>query len=104
MRREERTHIPCHHVKIGKEVWVHIPGCWSAVHDPACCTCYPTGSELEEAISRRDEAERYIQRLLDRTREQSQRLNQMFSQNRKLRAKITRLGTHEPATYHRRLP
>lgn len=91
MSCNEPTHIPCHHVKIGDEEWAHIPGCYGSIHDPACCTCYATGSELEEAIRRRNEAERCIERLHERARERAERLNDMFHRNRELREEIRRL-------------
>ncbi len=93
MRREKTSYIPCHHVKIGDDEWVHIPGCHGSIHNPAHCTCYPTGSELEEAIGRRDEAERYIERLHEKAGERAERLNDMFHRNRKLNDEIRRLET-----------
>lgn len=91
MPKEPEPHIPCHSIKIGDEEWVHIPGCWAAIHDPACCTCYERGSELEEAIRGRREAEMYIERLQERAAERAERLNQMFSRNRRLYQEIERL-------------
>lgn len=90
-RREKPTHIPCHQVKLGPDEWVHIPGCFGSLHHPAGCTCYAQGSEFEEAIQRRDEAERYIERLLDKAEERATRLNEMFHRNRKLHDEIRRL-------------
>ena len=91
MNREKPPHIPCHHVKIGDDEWAHIPGCYGAIHDPGCCTCYPRGSELEEAQRRCDESERYIEKLRDAAHERTERLNDMFHRNRALFKEVQRL-------------
>lgn len=47
----------CHHVQDDDGAWVHIPGCWAAIHDPSECICEVDGSELERALHGRREAE-----------------------------------------------
>lgn len=81
----------CHWVKIGDEEWVHIPGCWGAIHDPAGCTCDIKGSELERALRARREAEICIEKLREKALERSERLNEMFMMNNRLRDEIRRL-------------
>lgn len=78
----------CHHVKDAYGDWVHIPGCWGAIHDTAGCTCAITGSALEQAQAGRREAERYIEKLLDRADERVERLNNSFNYQRHLHARM----------------
>jgi len=91
MPRPQPDHDQCYQVKIGDDEWVHIPGCWGAIEDPAFCTCHITGSELERAKRGRREAEMYIEKMRDRNHERVERLNQMFHTNRKLHAEVRRL-------------
>jgi len=91
MPKEPARYIQCYQVKIGDNEWVHIPGCWAATQDPACCTCDISGSELERAQQARREAEAYIEKLHDRAHERTERLNQMFQTNKKIHAEMRKL-------------
>lgn len=86
--RSKKEPMPCHFIQDGDD-WVHIPGCWGAIHDPLCCTCKIAGSPLERAEKGRAVAERYIETLRDRDGERIERCNSLFRENRKLRARIT---------------
>ena len=92
------NHVPCYQVKTGDDEWVLIPGCWGALYRPKACTCYPTGSELEEAIARRDEAELHIGRMKVRGAERATRLNDMFHRNKVLSYKVRELEAQIAAT------
>lgn len=80
----------CYQVKDGDD-WLLIPNCWGALEHPDLCTCDIEGSELEKAQSERDIAKRHIARMIERSDDREQRMNQMFKRNKALRARITEL-------------
>ena len=71
--------MACHHVKDPETgLWAHIPECYGAIHDPAGCTCAVKGSDLEQAIFEKEEAQRRADACLKSakgTREQNVRLS-----------------------------
>lgn len=88
----------CHHIQDADGTWMHIPGCWGAIHGPEGCTCKVGGSALERAERARSAAEGYVETLIEKGNERAERLNAMFYENRRLRDEIERFRALIPAS------
>jgi hypothetical protein len=87
------TPSTCYHMQDEDGTWLHIPGCWGAIHDPSGCTCEITGSELELARRARAIAEAHIEKLRDKAIERADRMNAAHNRQRALSARLRQAET-----------
>lgn len=84
--------MACHHVKDPETgLWVHIPECYGAIHDPDGCTCEVMGSDLERAIRAREEAEDRAAAYLESAESLRQQNIRLSIRNSELRQRIAAL-------------
>lgn len=84
--------MSCQHVKDPESgLWVHIPGCYAAIHDPECCTCAVKGSDLENAIADKERAEAKARHAIASAQQTRQRNTQLLIRNADLRRRIAAL-------------
>lgn len=84
--------MACHHVKDPETgLWVHIPECYGAIHDPDACTCEVKGSDLERAIRAREKAESRADACLKSAESLRQQYIRLSIRNRELRQRIAEL-------------
>ena len=82
----------CHYVQDPETgLWVHIPKCWAAVHNPGQCTCDIPGSVLERALTAQEEAEAYAERLREKLVNSVARRESLLCQNVSLRHRVAEL-------------
>jgi hypothetical protein len=91
--------MACHHVKDPETgMWVHIPECYGAINDPDGCTCEIKGSDLEQAIFEKEEAQRRAEACLQSAQSVREQNVRISVRNSELRQRITELkqGSNQP--------